>query len=824
MTVSTTSNKVSFSANGSTTVFAYNFKIFADADLTVIIRSSTGTETTKTLTTHYTVSGAGSSSGGNVTFTSGNTPANGETVVIQRKLTLTQGTDYVANDPFPAESHEDALDRLTFITQQIQEEVDRSIKASVTNTITSTEFTISATDRANKIFAFDSAGDLAVTQEIGTFRGNWAASTAYNQRDLVKDTSTNNIFFVNTAHTSSGAQPLTSNANSAKYDLIVDVATATSAQTAAASSASSASSSASTATTKAAEAATSAGTANTHKNDAETAKTAAETALTTFQGQYHGAASSDPSSNLDTGDLYFNPSSGMKVYTGSAWVDVKPSSSEQTAITAVNANASNINALAATDVLADMALLADADVISDMNTLATTDVVADLNTLATSDIVSDINTLATSDIVSDLNTLATSDIVSDINTLATSDIVSDLNTLATSDFVSDLNTMATSDVVADLNTLAAISSDITSLAGALEKTYTVTVANVGGVNVFLLDGVNYPAIEMFRGNTYIFNLNDSSVDGHPLVFKNGSSEYDAGVTYFLNGASASKSDFVNVTTFNAGRSSGDRKVQISVQASAPSSGLRYYCYIHGNAMGNTISVTDSNISLVATNIANVNLTGGSIANVNTVAGALTNINTTATNIAGVNSFAERYRVGSSDPTSSLDEGDLAYNSTANQLKYYDGTAWQGIAPGISAVSADSSPSLGGSLDVNGNSIVSASNGNIAITPNGSGSVVIDGLSHPQADGSAGQFMKTDGSGQLSFGTVNTDLSNDSSPQLAGNLDTNGNAILFGSSKWSIELDTGDNDLLFKYNGTTVFKLASNGAVTSANDVTAFGSP
>ena len=140
------------------------------------------------------------------------------------------------------------------------------------------------------------------------------------------------------------------------------------------------------------------------------------------------------------------------------------------------------------------------------------------------------------------------------------------------------------------------------------------------------------------------------------------------------------------------------------------------------------------------------------------------------------------------------------------------------------MSGDSSPSLGGSLDVNGNSIVSASNGNIAITPNGSGSVVIDGLSHPQADGSAGQFMKTDGSGQLSFGTVNTDLSNDSSPQLAGNLDTNGNAILFGSSKWSIELDTGDNDLLFKYNGTTVFKLASNGAVTSANDVTAFGSP
>ena len=258
MTVSTTSNKVSFSANGSTTVFAYNFKIFADADLTVIIRAADGIETTKTLTTHYTVSGAGSASGGNVTFTSGNTPANGETVVIARQLTKTQGTDYVANDPFPAESHEDALDRLTFITQELQEEVDRSIKASVTNTITSTEFTISATDRANKVFSFDGSGDLAVTQELGTFRGNWAASTDYSVRDLVKDTSTNNIFIVNTAHTSSGAQPLTSNANSAKYDLIVDAATATSAQTAAASSASSASASAATATTKAAESASSA--------------------------------------------------------------------------------------------------------------------------------------------------------------------------------------------------------------------------------------------------------------------------------------------------------------------------------------------------------------------------------------------------------------------------------------------------------------------------------------------------------------------------------------------------------------------------------------
>ena len=66
---------------------------------------------------------------------------------------------------------------------------------------------------------------------------------------------------------------------------------------------------------------------------------------------------------------------------------------------------------------------------------------------------------------------------------------------------------------------------------------------------------------------------------------------------------------------------------------------------------------------------------------------------------------------------------------------------------------DSAPKLGGSLDVNGNSIISASNGNIPITPNGSGIVIIDGICHPIADGSAGQLLCTDGSAALKFATI-----------------------------------------------------------------------
>ena len=249
MTISSATNKVSYSGNGSTTVFAYGFPITADADLDVYIRAATGTETLQTLTTHYTVSGAGGASGGNVTF--GTAPVSGTTVVILRDIAATQSLDLVENDSFSAESLENSLDRLTMITSDIKEELTRSLKLSRTNTMTSTEFTTSSSDRASKVLSFDSSGELAVSQELGEFQGDWATSTAYVLRDIVKDTSNNNIYICNTAHTSSGSQPLSGNTDSAKWSLIVDAAAATT-------SASSASTSATAAATSATAAATSA--------------------------------------------------------------------------------------------------------------------------------------------------------------------------------------------------------------------------------------------------------------------------------------------------------------------------------------------------------------------------------------------------------------------------------------------------------------------------------------------------------------------------------------------------------------------------------------
>jgi len=333
MTVSSTTVKNSYSGNGSTTQFAYGYKIFADSDLIVIIRTdSTGVETVKTLTTHYTVSGAGDASGGNVTFTSGNTPASGETVVIIREVPQTQAIDYIANDPFPAESHEEGLDRGTMTTQQVQEELNRAIKLSRTNTMTSTEFTVGATDRANKVLAFDSSGEISVTQELGTFKGTSATTTtaAFVQRDIVKATTTaqlNNIYIcvadsaIGDTLTDTDHFALLVDAVSAATSATASAASATTSGNSATASANSATASANSATTSGNSATASANSATAAANSA----TAAAASADAFDDIYLGSKSSDPSTDNDgdalaAGMLYFNTSSDLlRVYTGSAW-------------------------------------------------------------------------------------------------------------------------------------------------------------------------------------------------------------------------------------------------------------------------------------------------------------------------------------------------------------------------------------------------------------------------------------------------------------------------------------------------------------------------
>ena len=116
---------------------------------------------------------------------------------------------------------------------------------------------------------------------------------------------------------------------------------------------------------------------------------------------------------------------------------------------------------------------------------------------------------------------------------------------------------------------------------------------------------------------------------------------------------------------------------------------------------NTVATNITNVNTTAGSISNVNNVGGSISNVNTVAGSIANVNTAASNLASINNFGEVYRIASSAPTSSLNEGDLWYDSTGNTLKYYNGTTWTvTAAAGLSNIVEDTTPELGGHLDCN----------------------------------------------------------------------------------------------------------------------------
>jgi hypothetical protein len=132
MTVASTTNRVDYTGNGSTTVFSFTFRIFEAGDLVVTKADSDGVETTLVLDTDYTVTGAGSYSGGSITL--GTALPSGYDLTIQRVLDITQETDLRNQGQFFAETHEDVFDRMVMIGQQLQEQIDRAAKLPITNT------------------------------------------------------------------------------------------------------------------------------------------------------------------------------------------------------------------------------------------------------------------------------------------------------------------------------------------------------------------------------------------------------------------------------------------------------------------------------------------------------------------------------------------------------------------------------------------------------------------------------------------------------------------------------------------------------------------
>ncbi len=129
MTIETTTNRISYTGSGTTGPFSFPYYFLADGDLTVIKTTiADGTEETLTLTTDYTISGAGEAAGGSVTLVA--TLSSSYKLTIIRDPDILQPADYPANDRFPAATHEEALDRATMIMQRLKDYIDRSFRLS----------------------------------------------------------------------------------------------------------------------------------------------------------------------------------------------------------------------------------------------------------------------------------------------------------------------------------------------------------------------------------------------------------------------------------------------------------------------------------------------------------------------------------------------------------------------------------------------------------------------------------------------------------------------------------------------------------------------
>jgi len=281
--ISNVTRRVVYAASG-TGPYAFTFEILANTDIAVY-----KDDALLTLTTDYTVT-INANGTGSVTLVA--SPTGATQIAIVGNRTIQRTTDFVTGGDFFANTVNDEMDQQTIFAQQNAEGLQRALSAPQTDP-TSINMTLPRSSvRANKTLAFDTNGNPTTGEVIGDNRGNWATGTAYNKRDIVKDTSNGNVYYANTAHTSTGSQPISTNADGAKWDLIVDNASASASASAAASSASAAATSASNASTSASNAASSASTASTQASNASTSASNASTSATNAASSASAASSS----------------------------------------------------------------------------------------------------------------------------------------------------------------------------------------------------------------------------------------------------------------------------------------------------------------------------------------------------------------------------------------------------------------------------------------------------------------------------------------------------------------------------------------------------
>jgi hypothetical protein len=242
----------------------------------------------------------------------------------------------------------------------------------------------------------------------------------------------------------------------------------------------------------------------------------------------------------------------------------------------------------------------------------------------------------------------------EIGRLGTADAVADLAILGTTAIVSDLDTLA--DISSNITTVAGISGNVTTVAG-IASNVTAVAGNASNINSAVSNASNINSAVSNASNINAAVANASNITAV------------AGNATNINAVAGDAADIGAV----AGKAT-------EIGRLGTADAVADLAILGTNAIVSdmdTLADISSNITTVAGISANVTTVAGISANVTTVASNNSNVSTVASNITDVNTFANRYRIGSTNPTSSLDVGDLFFNTSANELRVYNGSAWQG---------------------------------------------------------------------------------------------------------------------------------------------------
>ena len=556
----------------------------------------------------------------------------------------------------------------------------------------------------------------------------------------------------------------------------------------------------------------------------------------------------------------------------------------KTALTTINANIANIIAVNnnATNINSAVSNA------TNINTVATN--IGSVNTVAADiakvievandlqEAVSEVETVADdlNETTSEIDTVATSITNVDAvgNNIANVNAVAGnaTNINAVNSNSSNINTVAGNNT--NINTVAGANANITTLAGINANITTVAginsnVSTVAGISsdVTAVAGISsdVQAVENIKANV-------TTVAGISSAVSNvsGISSAVSAVNSNSSNINAVNSNSANINTVASNNSNISTVAGVSSDVTTVA-GIASDVSAVENIASNvtTVAGMSTAINTINSNATNVNAVSGAIANVNLVGGSIANVNTVATNLASVNAFGETYRIASSAPTTSLNSGDLYFNTSTNVLNVYGASGWQNAGSSVNGTSerfkfvASGTPTTLTGNDANGNTLaydagfidvylngIKMVNGTDVTVTSGSSIVFASALTNGDIVEAVtfGTFSVANlNASNLTSGTVpiarlgasgtknsttflrgdnvfaTPNLAHDTSPQLGGALDTNGNNISFGDNDqasfgdgFDLQIYHDGTDSYVRDSGTGNLKIRSDGVGVEIN--------